>query len=353
MHNIASQFGPMKNYIFLFIAIPVLLGSCQKHPKTEPSFYYWKTVFNISAGQENYLNSLKVKTLYLRYCDFEWNEEKKQPVPLAIIKINSKVNSDMHIIPVYFISNKTMEKIPDSFLNKMAKGIISLTIEINQKTRQEFPSELQMDCDWTGKTKQKYFKLLYILRQELTKHECILSATIRLHQVKFSGKTGIPPVDKGLLMFYNMGRLQDESTENSILDLETASQYLDKLHLYPLKLDIGLPLYSWAVVYRRGRPVRLINMYNENEISDCSFFSKKENHKFTVNTNTYFKDCFLYRGDLIRFENVDMDLLRKSVSLIKRNINGYPGRLVFFHLDEQIIEKFNYEDIKNLCPAFN
>ncbi len=72
---------------------------------------------------------------------------------------------------------------------------------------------LQIDCDWTTKTAPKYFYFLQQIREKLDAHEdggtfaslAMLSATIRLHQVKYPEKSGMPPVDKGVLMFYNMG----------------------------------------------------------------------------------------------------------------------------------------------------
>ncbi len=76
----------------------------------------------------------------------------------------------------------------------------------------------------------------------------VLSATIRLHQVKYFETTGVPPVKSGMLMFYNTGDLENPSEENSILNIETAELYLSGLEDYPMQLDIVLPLFSWAVV---------------------------------------------------------------------------------------------------------
>ena len=73
-----------------------------------------------------------------------------------------------------------------------------------------------------------------------------LSATIRLHQVKYREETGVPPVDYGVLMYYNMGHISAMGA-NSIYDRSTALRYLGKLREYPLPLDIALPMFAWGV----------------------------------------------------------------------------------------------------------
>ncbi|MEZ4901823.1 MAG: hypothetical protein R2822_08725 [Spirosomataceae bacterium] len=49
--------------------------------------------------------------------------------------------------------------------------------------------EVQIDCDWTVATKAKYFRLLQQI-SALLPPSVILSATIRLHQIKFYRTTG-------------------------------------------------------------------------------------------------------------------------------------------------------------------
>ena len=104
--------------------------------------------------------------------------------------------------------------------------------------------EIQFDCDWTQSTKEKYFKFLRHFRQLQNDPTFQLSATIRLHQIKFANQTGVPPVNRGMLMFYNMADLESIKTPNSILDLEVAHQYIDSQTTYELPLDFALPIFS-------------------------------------------------------------------------------------------------------------
>ena len=45
-----------------------------------------------------------------------------------------------------------------------------------------------------------------------------MSATIRLHQVKYRADTGVPPVDRGMLMAYNLLPPDQAGERSSILD---------------------------------------------------------------------------------------------------------------------------------------
>ena len=85
--------------------------------------------------------------------------------------------------------------------------------------------ELQIDCDWTESTRDKYFHLLSTLRNELERNKQIISATIRLHQVKYAAITGIPPVHRGMLMYYNMGKI-NATDNNSVYDKKIAEKYI-------------------------------------------------------------------------------------------------------------------------------
>ncbi len=64
------------------------------------------------------------------------------------------------------------------------------------------PREIQIDCDWTERTRNAYFQLLTALKREPFLQGKILSATIRLHQVKYVQRSGIPPADRGRVCFF-------------------------------------------------------------------------------------------------------------------------------------------------------
>ena len=108
-------------------------------------------------------------------------------------------------------------------IEKLADNILKKIHELNRKT----PVEVQFDCDWTQITKNNFFYFLSYFKKQLANRismttpdplrdlqtEPVVSATIRLHQLKFPEKTGVPPVDKGMLMFYNTGNLRAWETQ--------------------------------------------------------------------------------------------------------------------------------------------
>ncbi len=105
-----------------------------------------------------------------------------------------------------------------------------------------------------------------------------VSATLRLHQIKYHQKTGVPPVRKGILMFYNMGSPTRMDVQNSMLDLDIAKQYIGNLESYPLPLDVALPLFSWGVLFHHQHFIMLVNNLREQDLLDHKDFERvKEN----------------------------------------------------------------------------
>lgn len=162
------------------------------------------------------------------------------PIPEAQIRIidSSYLQSNkINIIPTVFITNECIQKLDTAQVISLAGKIVSLVknIQINFLNNQKI-NEVQIDCDWSSSTKEKYFSLLTYIKKIGFPN---LSATIRLHQVKFSATTGIPPVAKSLLMCYNMGNLKDPATKNSIIETAELKKYTSNLGAYPLPLDVG------------------------------------------------------------------------------------------------------------------
>src|SRR5207253_10476713 len=118
--------------------------------------------------------------------------------------------------------------------------------------------QLQLDCDWSDSSRRNYFHFVDLLSHRLKAERKIVSATIRLHQIKYAERTGIPPVSRGMLMFYNFGRIQADSDRSSIFNAEDAGRYSSYIAGYPLELDVVLPAFSWSVHSREGRVLGLL-----------------------------------------------------------------------------------------------
>ena len=151
----------------------------------------------------------------------------------------------------------------------------------------------------------------------MDKYQYPISATIRLHQIKFLAKTGVPPVSKGLLMCYNMGNLKNPATKNSIIETEELKKYIDNLAAYPLPLDVALPLFNWKVLFRNNTYAGLIQNLPDSLLTN-PFISKAGNRYL------FLKDSLLAgypfkKGDVLRNEQSEYSEIISTAGAISKN----------------------------------
>lgn len=326
----------MKNSFF-FGVLFFLLTSCHQQERPMGSFYYWKTIFKLSPLEKSTLKDNQVKKLYIRYFDIDWNAKSENAFPQSPIRFEQNP-SDFSIVPVVYIKNKV-------FLNQdidvldLAQKTNDLIQQINNKN-QISCQEIQIDCDWTLASRDNYLKFINDFKNISNKK---LSATIRLHQIKYYTKTKIPNVDKGVLMYYNMGKIAPDPL-NSIYDRNIANRYLASLKKYPLAINIALPIYSWAVHIRDGKVIGL-----KNKI-DVKVFKKEANFILTnqrglkVKTSNYKNGTFYKKGDLLKLEQITENDLLEMAEDLQENLAIKPAEIIFYDLDEFNLK--NYE--KNL-----
>ncbi|MFY4759659.1 hypothetical protein ACOTV0_05380 [Aliarcobacter butzleri] len=260
--------------ISLILVFALIVFSYNKTQKKDIqiSFYSWENSF-----EEQNIN----EKLYIKVLDINFSTK------LELLKTNIK-ETPKNFIPVIYITNETMKNVDYSLLSKAILETLK-----NYKF-----DEIQIDCDWSLSTRSNYFNLLEDLKEKLNKK---ISATIRLHQIKYYTKTGIPPVDYGVLMYYNMSNIGDFNTKNSILDNEIAKKYHYNFDVYPLKLKLALPLYSQAIQFREEKAISLFEGVEEKDFNND--FEKLENNRYKVLNSHYFKGRYIYKDDIFRLEN--------------------------------------------------
>ena len=322
---------------------------CDNQPNRSPeiSFYHWKTTFQPSEKAQQYLKKLLVKRLYVRFFDVDWREG--QAVPVADLMWKDTLSA-YTIIPVVFITNRTIKSIEEKEIPMLAQQIAK-RIRKQAERHQLSLEEVQFDCDWSETTGEKFFTLLKQLRIYLPEG-IALSATIRLHQLKYTYQTGVPPVDRGVLMFYNMGNLDGSNTQNSILDLDIAAAYLKGVTTYPLPLDFALPIYQWLVVKRRTRIVHLINDVALATLANSKNFQQTGARQFTVSKSHYFRSVYLYKGDELRVEGVSLVQLQKAAEMLAPLVNHTPPRVIFYHLENTHLKQFTPNEFQKLVEVF-
>jgi len=321
--------------LLVILVIGVVLFSCQEKGQTQYSFYHWKSkainVFN-SRG----IDISKVHKIYMHYFDVDklntihcWDDGIYPVYPLTEV---DTVYRSMNVVPVVFIKNKVLK---DASINILAKKIQRLVDEISKHQFKKSIRQLQIDCDWSTTTKNAYFSLL----SELGKYYEV-SVTIRLHQIKYKNKTGIPPVLHGVLMLYNVGDLSDFS-KNSILDSRIVESYINESSDYPIPLDIALPLFSQTVLKNNSGKIKLVKgIYRSGLKNDQTHFKEENSNLYRVEKDTLYKGFYLSVGNQIKLEEITHNEIVKSYDCIE-NSKIKVGELVFYHLDTTVINQIS------------
>ncbi len=311
----------------------------------ERSFYYWKSVLTLTKSEEQRLDSLNVKTIYLKFFDVDWDEENKLPVPVAKLQTtNYKLPETIQVIPTVFITNECIQKIDSSQTKPLAEKIMQLLRNQIKETNFDSIPEIQIDCDWTASTREKYFSILAEIKR--LKPHAKLSCTIRLHQIKFLVKTGVPPVDRGLLMCYNMGNLKNPATNNSILETKELKKYIGNLSSYPLPLDVALPLFDWKVLYRNNTYTGLIQNLPDKGFTDA--FAKRNGNRYELLKDTLLEGFDLHKGDIIRNEQCDVKEILSAAAEVSRLLKNTRLRVSLYHLDSVILNKYTTHELESI-----
>ena len=269
----------------LFLIVSIIFIQTQKSKPLISSFYHWENTYNQKDSKEK---------LYIKVLDIAYSTKMEA--------INTKflTKPKKTFVPVVYITNETMKNVDYS--------LVSALIIKNLKTNNFAFDELQIDCDWSVSPRSNYFTLLEDLKSKLNK---TLSATIRLHQIKYYSKTGIPPVDYGVLMYYNMSSIGDFNTKNSILDNEIAKKYHYNFDTYKLKLKLALPLYSQAIQFRDNKALEIFEGIEQKDFDEN--FKTIDNNKYEVINSTYFQGRYIYKGDIFRFEDSNEEDIKTAL----------------------------------------
>ena len=210
--------------------------SHQERMDDENSVYYWRTEWCLDSTERAFLKQYHINKVFCRYFDV-MPDESGEPMPNATIAFTEKVPQGLELVPTVFITENCMHQRHEGLARKLVERIVQMD-ETNDIPKVQ---EIQIDCDYTGRSRQTYYDFLSEVRQEAEKHHLRLSTTIRLHQLSMSA----PPVDYGVLMLYNTGDPQKFQERNPILDLRDVQPYLRYLSDYPLPLAAAYPVFLW------------------------------------------------------------------------------------------------------------
>ncbi|GAB3275633.1 hypothetical protein GCM10027347_49050 [Larkinella harenae] len=333
MHFFSSNWASTVFILLIFFPF-----ACQspESKQLSPAFYYWQTTYRPSRAELQLLKRLSIRKLYVRFFDVDWDSETQSAAPKAVIRFASRPTG-LTIVPVVFITNQTLIRCPASAIPALAENLARKIRQISQQNGIAY-EEIQLDCDWSGSSRDKYFQLLRALKNC---HPGVLSATIRLHQIKYPDKTGIPPVDRGMLMFYNMGDWKRPETRNSIYDLDVAGRYINSLEHYSLPLDVVLPLFRWTVVYRNNRFLTLLNGVDQTKLRPLSFLKSEGENRFVAQRDTTAFGFSIRRGDLFRAEDCKPKELATGKRRVLSKLTNQKLTFALYHLDSTVISPYS------------
>jgi hypothetical protein len=337
----------MKKYFLIFLYFCLFaVPACRDNKTISRSIYYWRSNFELSSSDVSFLNENQISKIYLRLFDIKWNASANKSKPEGMIHFTNDIKNFKYV-PVVYITNETFLHDSDPVL--LAKNSSALINEICKNHFIRF-DEIQIDCDWTLKTKESYFH--YLKKMKSLFPSVIVSASIRLHQIKYSNLTGIPPVDRGMLMFYNMGSIEKPDSKNSIFDEETAKKYLDKINRYSLPLDAALPAFSWLVHYRNGKPIELISEIDETELANHKSFLKYDNQYMLADTSFFYHTHYFMKNDLIKSEIITSKDTKRAAQILAPLLNTKNLSVSLFSLNSQTRKHYEKDILESIYSYF-
>jgi hypothetical protein len=163
---------------------------------------------------------------------------------------------------------------------------------------------------------------------------------------------GVPPVDKVMLMCYNLIKPLSNSNKNSILDIDEFKTYLNEKRNYPLHIDIALPVFSWSQLYQNNHFQKLIDISKE-ELTNFTKQVKPMWYEVTKDTTINW-DSYYRVADQIKFEDVSVKTINEAIEVIKKNVPlENTTTIALFDLDDSIFNRYNNEEISSFYTTFS
>ena len=248
--------------------------------------YFWRTDLRLDSTERAFIKQYNINKVYCRYFDVVMSDGSvAEPKPNATITFSDTLPDNIEIIPTIYITEDCMHQKHEGLAEKIVRRIA----QMNETNDIKNVSEIQIDCDYTSKSREIYYDFLKEI-DRLWKacntrdpSNPRLSTTIRLHQLSMEA----PTVDYGVLMIYNTGDPRKWEERNPILDYRDVQPYLKRLDDFPLPLAAAYPVYLWV---RDIQGVRVEHTVEAEEILRVKNAMEKERKDLSRAIITYHLD---------------------------------------------------------------
>lgn len=337
----------------IFAVLGLLVGACSGETQLKKGVYYWQnSPSEWTKEEKQFLKEQSIEKVYVKFFEVDVSQQwGLEPVSKLQLKEANFFQSEHELIPTVYLRNRIFKQADRKALEELAENILFL---IEKKAEENFHmkpdqiKEIQMDCDWTIDTQENYF---FFLRKLKSLCSYQLSATLRLYPYKFPEKMGILPVDRAMLMCYNLISPLNSGNQHSILDLVELEKYLKGAKPYPLPLDVALPVFSSFLVYHNER---FAGMYHANlsgmkkdllQVDGPWYFAKKD---------TTLGHVFVRKGDRLKLEIVDKNRIQKASAILAKYVTlNQNSVLSLFHLHEDQLKQYSHEEIHTIYSTLH
>ncbi len=336
---------------FTSVVICLVLSACTADKNVSRSFYYWDKEFHLSDEDRTLLEGLNNERIYLRCFTLEWDKPTKKIRNIDEVRLLGSWPAALEFVPVIHVKQDFFHFIKPEQIPFIANAMLNKVDSLAKKANFSF-SELQIDFKWSEQSRELYFALLGSLKAALDPVEQKLSCSIRLQQLQFPDVTGVPPVDRGMLLFYNTGKLNEPGTRNSIYDPDVAARYVSYVKSYQLPLDIALPVFTWGVHQRNGEVLSVIQNITLSDVRKSGLFIEKAKGLFSPLMACDFKGSWFKEGDRLRVEEISPNNSLRAARQVQPFLSDKQIHVALFCLDSMNTSRYKREDFDELYSVF-
>jgi len=329
------------------------------------AFYFWRTVLRLSQAERRAVAALGVTRLYVRMFDVDWDDRAAAPRPLAPLQAPEGggavfASTAVEPVPVVFIRERVLRHLAPGAAAGPTPAALAADVwreidaELSVLGASAPVRELQIDCDWTDATRAPFFALLEEIAARARPRGVALSATIRLHQVKFRERTGVPPVARGMLMLYNVGAVDADPDTHAIFDPTRAAGYLGRLADYPLPLDVALPIWSWALHVRGDRVLGLLQDTDRADLERAPWLRPAGPARFQAVDAAFIDGEIVRAGDFVDVDETTTAAVAAAAALAAPRLAAAAGprTIALFHLSEKALSRHDTRALAGVFASF-